>query len=239
VNIRSRHDFIIRNLRRNGSSTVAALANEVGVSKRTILRDISELRNEGFLIDSESGRGGGLQISSQSIQTTSRISVVEVFALVISVVSMRAAETLPFSDLAEAGLSKIEKTLSTDKMRDLRRLLGCLWIGKLSPQVGIADLGDIDPKLLPAFEVAFLDKRLLSIQYCDAKGITTERVIEPQAMLVLPPLWYLVGWDPTRNDFRHFRMDRISNPHYIVASSFKRRHVPFENHVSPIRDLSR
>ncbi|WP_407075544.1 HTH domain-containing protein, partial [Paraglaciecola sp.] len=89
MNIRRRHDFIIRSLRRSGTSTVGELASKVGVSKRTILRDISELRDQGFLIDSESGRGGGLQISSQSIQASSRISVIEIFALIISVVSMR------------------------------------------------------------------------------------------------------------------------------------------------------
>lgn len=239
MNIRRRHDFIIRILRRNGASTAAELASEVGVSKRTILRDISELRDEGFLIDSESGRGGGLQISSQSIQTTSRISVVEIFALIISVVSMRAAGILPFSDLANAGLAKIEKTLPTDKMRDLRRLLGCLYIGSLSPQVDISNMGEVDLTLLPAFETAFLEMRLLNFQYCDAKGVITNRTIEPQAMLILPPLWYLVAWDPIRRNFRHFRMDRISKPECVSDTTFRRRHVPFENHVSPIRDLSR
>ncbi|MEP0174123.1 WYL domain-containing protein [Paraglaciecola sp.] len=238
MNIRRRHDFIIRSLRRSGTSTVGELASKVGVSKRTILRDISELRDQGFLIDSESGRGGGLQISSQSIQASSRISVIEIFALIISVVSMRAAGTLPFSDFANSGLAKIEKTLPTDKMRDLRRLLDCLYIGQLSSQVDTSDMGMIDLTLLPAFEIAFLEMRLLNFQYRDVKGVTTNRTIEPQAMLILPPLWYLVAWDPTRRDFRHFRMDRISKPEYI-ETTFRRRYVPFESHVSPIRDLSR
>ena len=80
MNIRQRHDTIMRTLRRTGTLTVAKLAEEVGVSKRTVLRDISELRDEGFLIHSEPGRGGGLQIASQSVQGSSRLAVVEVFA---------------------------------------------------------------------------------------------------------------------------------------------------------------
>ncbi|MEP4195554.1 MAG: HTH domain-containing protein [Aliishimia sp.] len=107
MRIRNRHDAIVRTLRRNGTSTVDELAKEVGTSRRTVLRDISALRDEGFVIHSESGRGGGLQLDPQSMQTTARLSVAEVFALLISVSAMCAALNLPFSDLADAGLAKI------------------------------------------------------------------------------------------------------------------------------------
>ncbi|WP_417452938.1 helix-turn-helix transcriptional regulator [Kiloniella sp.] len=239
MNIRPRLDAIVRSLRRNGTSTIAELAEEVGVSRRTILRDISTLRDEGFVIHSEPGRGGGLQLDPQSVQTTARLSVTEIFALLISVASMRAAGNLPFSALADAGLAKIEKALPSDKVRDLRRFLDCLYVGQLSPQVDISDMKAIESALLPAFETAFLQRLQLSFRYRDAKGAITTRIVEPQAMLILPPLWYLVAWDPAREDFRHFRMDRISKPEYLEGTSFRRRHVPFEDHVSPVRNLSR
>lgn len=159
MNIKNRHDTIVRTLRRNGTSTIDALANEVGASRRTLLRDICALRDEGFVIHSESGRGGGVQLDPQSMQTTARLSVAEVFALLISVAAMRAAQNLPFSDLADAGLAKIEKSLPSDKVRDLRRFLDCLHIGQLSPKQDLSDLGRIDPALLPAFETAFLERQ--------------------------------------------------------------------------------
>ncbi|MFT5593222.1 MAG: putative DNA-binding transcriptional regulator YafY [Oceanicoccus sp.] len=59
MNVRLRQDAIVRSLRRNGTSTIADLAEEVGASRRTVLRDISALRDEGFVIYSEPGRGGG------------------------------------------------------------------------------------------------------------------------------------------------------------------------------------
>ncbi|MEL6684400.1 MAG: HTH domain-containing protein, partial [Pseudomonadota bacterium] len=127
--IRLRHDTIVRSLRRSGTSTVDELAQEVGASRRTILRDICALRDEGFVIHSETGPGGGLQLDPQSLQTTARLSVTEVFALLISVAAMRAAQNLPFADLADAGLAKIEKSLPSDKVRDLRRFLDCLHVG--------------------------------------------------------------------------------------------------------------
>ncbi|WGV97905.1 WYL domain-containing protein [Vibrio sp. YMD68] len=239
MNIRLRQDAIVRCLRRNGTSTVADLAQEVGVSRRTVLRDLNTLRDEGFVIHSEPGRGGGLQLDPRSVQTTVKLSVAEIFALLISVASMSAIGGIPFSGLADVGLAKIEKALPPDKLHDLRRLLSCLFVGKLAPQVDITGMGKMDAALLPTFETAFLQQLNLRFQYCDAKGAATNRHVEPQAMLILPPLWYLVAWDPERNDFRHFRMDRISAPECVEGKTFLRRQVPFEDHVSPIRNLAR
>ena len=233
MNARERHDSIVRSLRRNGSATVSELAHLVGTSRRTILRDISALRDQGFVIHTECGRGGGVQLDPQSMQMTARLSVSEVFALLISVAAMRAAQNLPFSDLADAGLAKIEKALPSDKVRDLRRFLDCLYVGKISPNQDISDMGSIDPGLLPTFETAFLHRLQMRFHNRDAKGAQTMRQVEPQAMLILPPLWYLVSWDPTRSDFRHFRMDRISRPEIIEDAPFRSRHVSFEGDVSP------
>lgn len=239
MNIRLRHDAIVRSLRRNGTSTVEALADEVGASRRTVLRDISALRDEGFVIHSDVGRGGGVQLDPTSLQTTARLSVQEVFALLISVAAMRAAGNLPFSELADAGLAKIERALPKDKVRDLRAFLECLHIGTLSPHQDLSDMGRMDQDLLPAFEAAFLQRQMLGFGYRDAKGQQTLREVEPQAMLILPPLWYLVAWDPARGDFRHFRMDRISAPRVQEGTQFRRRHVPFDEDVCPYSELSK
>ena len=232
---RSRQDAIVRTLRRNGTSTIDALVREVSVSRSTIMRDLSALRDEGYVIHAEQGRGGGLYLDPGSVQTTARLSVAEVFALIIGVSSMRAARTLPFAGLADAGLAKIEKALPSDKLRDLRRLLDCLYVGPLAPQVDTSNLGDMEAALLPAFEQSFLERLCLRFRYRDAKGTETERQVEPQAMLILPPLWYLVAWDPMREDFRHFRMDRISRPEVVEGTAFRTRRVQFDDGVLPVR----
>ena len=233
MTVRRRQDAIVRHLRRHHTSTVEDLAQAVGVSRRTVLRDIGALRDDGYVIHADVGRGGGLQLDPQSVQATAKLSVPEVFALLISVAAMRAAGTLPFSELADTGLAKIEKALPRDKIKDLRAFLDCLYIGQLSPLRDLSDLGVMDSDLLPAFEEAFLDRRLIRFGYRDAQGRQTQRTVEPQAMLVLPPLWYLVGWDPQREDFRHFRMDRISTPEVVADTRIRRRHVPFDADVCP------
>jgi len=237
MKIRNRHDTIVRSLRRNGTSTVEALAEEVGASRRTILRDIVALRDEGYVIYSDVGRGGGLQLDPQSVQTNAKLSVPEVFALLISVAAMRAAGNLPFAELADTGLAKIEKSLPADKVSDLRAILECLHIGQISPLQDLSDMERLDAELLPAFEAAFLGRQMIRFDYRDAKGRVTARQVEPQAMLILSPLWYLVGWDPMREGFRHFRMDRISAPEAVEGTSFRRRRVPFEDDVSPWTEI--
>lgn len=235
MNIRNRQDNILRLLRRSGSTTLNALAQDIGVSRRTILRDLATLREEGFIIHSESGRGGGISLDPHSMQTAARLSVSEIFALIISVESMRAAQQFPFASLADQGLSKLEKSLSSDKVRDLRRLLAALYIGPLAPQVDISNLGEMDPLLLPTFELSFLKRHLLRFDYQDAKGAKSQRTVEPQALLILPPLWYLVAWDPMRQDFRHFRMDRLTAPECLTETSYNRRHVAFPKGINPQR----
>lgn len=233
MDIRSRQDAIVRYLRRNGATLIADLAAEVGASRRTILRDIGTLREQGFVLNTESGPGGGVQLDVSSIQTAARLTISEVFALVICVATLRAAQQMPFVGLADAGLAKLEKSLSADKVRDLRRFMECLYVGPISPLQDLTDLRPIDPALLPAFETAFLNQTYLRFTYRDARREISQREVEPQAMLVLPPLWYLVGWDPTRADFRHFRMDRIITPEIVHERKFRRKRVPFDKDVCP------
>ena len=229
----ARHERLVRHLRRNGSATVGELARDVGVSRRTVLRDIGALREQGYLLHGDAGRGGGVRLDPGSVQTSARLTVDEVFALLMSVAMMRASGTMPFFGLADAGLAKIERSLPPDRVRDFRAILDCLHVGQLSPHQPLDDVGPMDPDLLASFERAFLRRLHMRFHYRDAKGRRTVREVEPQAMLVLPPLWYLVAWDPSRAGFRHFRMDRIVRPRALEGTTFRRRRVPFEEDVCP------
>src|SRR5690606_41960865 len=97
MNIRLRHDAIVRSLRRNGTSTIADLAADVGASRRTILRDISALRYDGCVSHSEPWRRGGLQLDPQSRPTTTKLPLPVVSALLPSVVPLRNAWYRPIA----------------------------------------------------------------------------------------------------------------------------------------------
>ena len=133
--------------------------------------------DEGYVIYSNVGRGGGLQLAPQSMQTTAKLSVPEVVALLISVSAMRAAGNLPFSELADAGLAKIEKALPSDKVKDLRAFLDCVHIGQLSPWQDISDMGEMAPDLLSALETAFIQRQFIRFNDHDARAQKTQREI--------------------------------------------------------------
>ena len=84
MNARSRQDELVRQMRRNGHMSIQELADAVRVSRRTALRDIADLRDQGFVIHSDSGKGGGVHLDPTSVQITAKLSSAEVFALLIS-----------------------------------------------------------------------------------------------------------------------------------------------------------
>jgi len=98
-------------------------------------------------------------------------------------------------------------------------------------------MGEMAPDLLSALKTAFIQRQFIRFNYQDARGQKTQREVEPQVMLILPPLWYLVGWDPARGDFRHFRMDRIDALEALPGNHFRRRHIPFEEDVCPYSEI--
>jgi len=188
---RSRQDELIRLLRRRGSTTVAQLTEALGVSRRTALRDIADLRDQGFIIRTTSG-----PVSSN-----------EVFALLISVAVLKETHSIPFANLADAGLKKIEQALPRERVMELRKILKSVYIGQPDPTESLPIVSDIEPSVLPAFETSFLQSRRMQFQYMDRN---------------LTPAWYIIGYDPAKQAFRHFRMDRVSKAS-VLDDNFQRR----------------
>ena len=133
--------------------------------------------DEGHVIYSDAGRGGRLQLDPQFMQATAKLSVPEVVALLISVSAMHAAGSLPFSELADAGLAKIEKTLPSDKVKNLLVFLDCLHIGQLSPLQDISDMREMAPDLLSALETAFIQRQFIRFNDRDARAQKMQRDI--------------------------------------------------------------
>jgi predicted DNA-binding transcriptional regulator YafY len=213
-----RRDQLLRLLRRRADWTAASLAAELGVSRRTVLRDLDGLREAGFDLATFSGPGGGVRLNPTSIMITSQLRASEVVALIVSVEIARAAKTVPFAAGAEQALGKIEQALPASRADELRALRERILAGEPSEDARPAA---IDPTLVEAFENAFTTTRLLAFTYHDQKGRKTTRQVEPHGLLVCPPLWYVLAWDTGKNAPRLFRADRISGPavldHTFVA----------------------
>lgn len=157
----------------------------------------------------------------------------EVVALIVSVALLRAAAWMPFAKGAEGALRKIEASLPPSRLRDLRRLLERVLVGDPAPRESQLTFGAIAPELLPAFDRAFRGLLRLAFDYVDREGRTSQRSVEPQALLVRAPLWYLIAWDPAREGLRLFRMDRIGSPRVMEAEPFELRNLDLVTGVCP------
>jgi predicted DNA-binding transcriptional regulator YafY len=229
MRVQGRHDTLVRLLRRRADWTVAALAGELGVSRRTVLRDLGALREAGFELDTFSGPGGGVRLNPTSVMLTSRLRTNEVVALILSVEIARTAGAVPFAAGAQRALAKVEDALPAARLAELRTLRERILVGEPSRA---APPATVHPALVEAFETAFTSGRLLAFTYRDGSGRATSRLVEPHGLLVRPPLWYMIVWDRGRNGARLFRADRISAP-TVTDHRFVARPAEFVTNTCP------
>jgi predicted DNA-binding transcriptional regulator YafY len=224
MNSLERRDSLLRMLRRRGDWTIADLAYELGVSRRTILRDVNHLRERGFDISGMSGPGGGVHLEATSVMITSHLDTDEVVALILSVAVARATTWIPFADGAERALAKIEAALPKQRVGELQRFMQRVLIGDAARGLDSAVPG-IDTTLVATFEKAFTRSRLLSFGYVDRDGRRTRRRVEPHGLLIRAPLWYVIAWDPRRDAPRLFRADRMRRPSITEETFLPRPHA--------------
>ncbi|MBB4230185.1 helix-turn-helix transcriptional regulator [Rhizobium mongolense] len=175
----------------------AVLATETGVSIRTLYRDIASLQGQGALIEGEPGVGYVLKPGF--MLPPMMFSQDEIEALVLgSRWVARAADPR----LAAAGadaLAKIADVLPHE-MRD--EIETSTLLVHLRPPV--ADKADLD-----AIRKAIRSERILKLTYSDESGTVSVRNIWPFALSYFEQVRVVVAWCELRQDYRHFRTDRI------------------------------
>lgn len=221
MSIAERHDELIRLLRLRADWRTEDLATELGVSTRTILRDLDRLRDRGFTITAMPGPGGGVHLEPTSVMITSQLAGEDVVALILSTAIAQAVPWMPFASGAGSALAKIQASLPHQRASQVQALMMRIMIGEASP-TSVRHTSDVSPLLARLFEVAFREERLLSFRYRDRSGSESQRVVEPHGLLVRAPLWYVIAWDSAVDDARLFRADRIRSPH-VRAERFTPR----------------
>ncbi|ALJ36116.1 YafY family transcriptional regulator [Azospirillum brasilense] len=175
-----------------------ALADELGVSLRTIYRDIATLQAQGARIDGEPGVGYLLQPGFLLPPLMFAEEEIEALALGIRWVADRADGALGAA--AQNALAKIAAVLPPD-LRD-RMDASALLVGPGEPIVG-------DGVDLAVVRRAIRGERKLSIAYRDRDGAASERIVWPFALGFFDRLRVMVAWCELRGAIRHFRADRI------------------------------
>lgn len=190
---------LIQLLRRHRAPvTGPALAAELGISIRTLYRDIATLQAQGADIQGEPGLGYVLRPGFTLPPLM--FSADEIEALVLgSRWVARRAEDPRLGDAAANALSKITAVLPSelrDSVDGSNLLVGG---GEVIP-------AQVD---LSAIRLAIREQRKLVIAYRNAGGTATERTIWPFAIGFFDRVRVVIGWCELRTDYRHFRLDRI------------------------------
>lgn len=211
---------LVELLRGRDTTTVSALAGELGVSRRTVLRDLATLRARGLPITGEPGPSGGLRLEGARGVTAVHLGVAEVVSLWLAARLSRAASDLPWGEGARSGLAKLMASLPRERTRELRALCRRVIVGPPASERVRSGAGRAPPELLRLFEEAFGRGAGLGFHYADRVGQRTLRRVEPHGLLVQTPVWYLLARDADKGEPRMFRMDRISSPRLLGEIRF-------------------
>jgi predicted DNA-binding transcriptional regulator YafY len=209
-------------LRGRDATAVSDLAAELGVSRRTLLRDLASLRARGMPISGEAGHGGGIRLEADRGLSAIHLSLDEVAALWLGARLSRAASDLPWSAASATALAKLLGSLPKAKARALRSLCSRVVVGCPASEAIRAQAGSGPPELLRLFEQAFSGGRVLGFEYIDRERRQTQRRVEPHGLLVQTPVWYVLAFDLEKREPRMFRMDRVSRPR-LLAQAFRPR----------------
>jgi predicted DNA-binding transcriptional regulator YafY len=176
----------------------ALLARELGISLRTLYRDIASLQARGAHIDGEPGMGYLLRPGFMLPPLMFSQEEIEALVLGSRWVADRADTEL--ASAARNLLAKIGAVLPPDLRHELDS--SALLVGPGTPLAA----GDAE---LPKIRRAIRAQRKVEIRYRDTKGEETRRTIWPFALGFFDRVRVIAAWCELRRDLRHFRTDRI------------------------------
>jgi predicted DNA-binding transcriptional regulator YafY len=192
---------IVQQLRGRRLTTARNLASRLQVSERTIYRDVRDLQLSGVPIEGEAGVGyvlrKGFDIPPLMFDRE------ELEALVVGARMVQAWGGAKLSDAVTQALTKIEAVLPVDRRRDIVRSRLFALHFHIPPNLSAT---------VDCMREAINGRRLLRFEYVRQDGEQSSRDVRPLALYFWGSVWTLAAWCELRNDFRSFRVDRISNP---------------------------
>ena len=204
----------------------AELAERLGVSPRTLRRDVDRLRELGYPVTAHPGVNGGYQLASGAALPPLVVDDEEAIALAVGL--RLATQGAGHGAIAEAAARALAKVTQVMPAR-LRRRAEAVAAMTESASWDAARAGQtaaIDPNVLASAALACRDAERLRFAYGAASGERTERHVEPYRLVALDRRWYLVAYDLLRNDWRSFRINRVIDVPQPTGARFSPRALP-------------
>lgn len=179
------------------------LADMFEVSPRTIYRDIDAINMAGIPVRGASGAGGGFEIMQEYKIDKRVFSTADLSALLMGLSGLSG---IVRSDELVNALAKVKSFIPADRANEIELKLNQICID-LSPWMGNSNM----QSYLEVIKAALQESRLISFEYIAHHGNKTVRTVEPYQLVLKSSHWYLQGYCYERNDFRLFRLSRMSN----------------------------
>ncbi|MFE4538792.1 helix-turn-helix transcriptional regulator [Streptomyces scopuliridis] len=195
------------------------LAERLAVSPRTIRRDIDRLRALGYPVEATMGAVGGYRLVAGAAMPPLLLDDEEAVAIAVG---LRAGAGHAIEGVEEASvraLAKLEQVLPSR----LRHRVSTLQAATIPLAQG--DGATIDPRTLTVMASAVTGTERLRFGYRSGDGTETKRQVEPYRLVSTGRRWYLVAYDLGREDWRTFRVDRVSEP-FATGARFRPRELP-------------
>lgn len=197
------------------------LADRLGVSVRTLRRDIDRLRELGYPVEAQRGVDGGYQLAAGAALPPLMVDDDEAVALVVG---LQTAVQGAVEGVAEPSVRALAKVVRVMPPR-LRRRVEAIHAMTVSASWSGPTAASADPGVLTTIALACRDSERLRFSHTAADGERTERHVEPHRLVSLGRRWYLVAYDLGRHDWRNFRIDRLAEPRRD-GSRFRPRELP-------------
>jgi len=184
----------------------AELATRLGVTARTLRRDVTRLRDLGYPVDADPGVAGGYRLGVGGRLPPLLLDDDEAVAIAVGLRVATASAVEGVEDAAVAALAKLDGVLPAR----LRERVDAVQAGTV--QLPGPQLPRVDTGVLVTLARGCRNGERLRFSYTDNSGTLTERSVEPLRVVHTGRRWYLVARDRDRDAWRTFRVDRIAAP---------------------------
>jgi len=181
------------------------LAGRLGVTERTVRRDVERLRDLGYRIESIPGAAGGYRLEAGSAVPPLLLTDEEAVAMAIGLRVAASQRLVSGAETTITALAKLEQVLPAPLRRRVVALAETVQPAGLN--AGAAVSGEV----LGELALATRDHERVRFTYTAASGEVTRRRVEPHALAPADRHWYLLCWDLERDDWRTFRVDRLAD----------------------------
>jgi predicted DNA-binding transcriptional regulator YafY len=195
-----------------------ALADRLGVTTRTIRRDVDRLRGLGYPVAALAGAEGGYRLEAGTELPPLLLDDEEAVAIAVGLRTAAGGAVAGVEETSVRALAKLEQVLPSRLRRRVHALANyTVPLPAAAPTV--------DPESLAVITLACRDHERLRFRYRTRDGTVGRRMTEPHRLVIAGRRWYLVAWDVDRRDWRTFRVDRLDEPQ-ATGVRFVERELP-------------